>query len=113
MQSRNALSLVTVLTLLLAATLARADVGLFPQRNVNPLLRFENLDDYPDYNFYLKYGHARGNPGASFYLAKVSGANQVRLEGEGERFTSVYLIAVPKADPQPTVGKSHDMDLLR
>jgi hypothetical protein len=94
-----------------------ADAGL-PQPGVTPRFRFENLADYPDYDFYLKYGHGSGNPYASQFVTKVNPATTVALEGNGSRVTPVVLLAVPhgRLTPEPAgasvatswVAKSED-----
>jgi hypothetical protein len=88
----------------IAAESARADMGYIPPVNIH--LRFDNLDDYPDYDFYLKYGIAQGNPYAGLRLMKLTAASTLtKLEGEGRRLTLVYLMAVPRgravAPPPP------------
>jgi hypothetical protein len=81
-------------------TQAWADAGP-PQQDVTPRFRFENLADYPDFDFYLKYGHGPGNPGASPFLTKVTHATTVPLEGKGWRVTPVVLVAVPHGQSAP------------
>jgi hypothetical protein len=82
-----------------------ADVG-FPQSDVTPRFRFENLADYPDHDFYLKYGHGPGNPGASMFVTKVGHQTTVALEGKGPRVTPVVLLAVPHGQPVPEPSRS-------
>ena len=62
---------------------------------------FENLDDYPAYDFYLKYGLANGNPYGAWHLTRVYPAAVTVLEGEGRRLTSVHLLAVPHGQTVP------------
>src|SRR5204862_3053250 len=88
--------------LLLPAGRAQADMGFSFLSNTNPQFRFENLSDYPDHDFYLKYGHSRGNPFAATFVTPVIVGTPTRLEGEGNRFTSVLLIAVPHSAPAPS-----------
>src|SRR5215472_4437469 len=99
--SRGCLSIhgtLMVLALLGGATGVQADMAPGPfdwSRDYDPQLRFENLADYPDFDFYLKYGRSRGNPGRDPHLTRVTSAVTVRLEGSGRRITSIFLIAVP------------------
>ncbi len=71
-----------------------ADMGFGLQSDVTPRFRFENLTDYPEYDFYLKYGHA-ANPQAVGYLTKIPPGVSFSLEGSGSRMTDVTLVALP------------------
>jgi|SRR5579871_2250079 len=69
-------------------------------------LRFENLADYPAYDFYLKYGEGPGNPYADLHQIRIVPGEVIRpFKGTGRR-TSVYLLAVPQGQkpPAPTGG---------
>src|SRR5262245_64876558 len=57
--------------LLASAAGSWADVARSPAADVTPRLRFDNLTDYPEHDFYLKYGRSPGNPYAAGYLPKV------------------------------------------
>jgi hypothetical protein len=77
---------------------ARADMApRFLRRNISPLLRFDNLADYPGYTFYLKYG--RGYEIG--YVTEVTSGVPVHLEGEGDRIFEVVLLAVPHGQSRP------------
>ena len=68
-----------------------------------PAMLFENLADYPAFDFYLKYAVGRGNPYASPHLIPVRpGETLRRLEGRG-RIGEVYLLAAPHGQPSPPV----------
>jgi hypothetical protein len=54
--------LLVVLLTLIATDAVRADVGLLPPDERFPAMRFDNLDDYPKYDFYLAYALGPGNP---------------------------------------------------
>jgi hypothetical protein len=94
--------------LLLPAAPARADVGFSFLRNTNPQFRFENLSDYPDHDFYLKYGHSSGNPQSAKFVTPVAAGTPIRLEGEGIRLTTVVLIAVRQGAPAPSTKMESD-----
>jgi hypothetical protein len=76
-----------------------ADVA--PLGSVYPRFRFSNLSNYPDYDFYLMYGHGSGNPFAKVFVTPVADQAIVLLEGDGPRVTGIYLVAVPHGDPAP------------
>jgi hypothetical protein len=88
--------------LLCPAAPVQADAGFAFLKNTNPQFRFENLSDYPDHDFYLKYGHSPGNPYAATFVTPVAAGTLTRLEGEGNRITPVILIAVPHGAPPPS-----------
>ena len=67
--------------------------------NLDIRVCIENLDEYPQWDFYLEYGMGRGNPAASPYLTKVGPADSTHLEGHGRGLTEVNLIAVPRGKP--------------
>jgi hypothetical protein len=90
----GALSALAVVILL--AGPARADIGFGPRPTLNIQVRFENLEDYPRYDFYLKYGLGTGNPSGFFHLTRVHPATLTLLEGNGSRMTEVYLLAAPR-----------------
>src|ERR1035438_2742890 len=80
---------------------ARADVGLFPRFDLDLHVCLENLDDYPEYDFYLKYGLSRGSPFASLRATEMKSGVMTKLKGQGDRFTGAYLLAVPRGTPIP------------
>jgi hypothetical protein len=96
-----------VLVFLLPAGAARGDVGpAFLQDATYPAMRFDNLSDYPDFDFYLKYGHARGNPYAGHLGTVRSGDPFREFEGTGRK-TEVYLLAVPHGRKPPPPRNDH------
>jgi hypothetical protein len=71
-----------------------------------PALRFDNLADYPQFDFYLKYARGPGSPYASPHLVPVQSGEAVRVtEGSG-RTTQFFLLAVPHGEkpPAPRAG---------
>lgn len=100
-------------SLSLASRPAVADIG--PYRPLDIRVRFENLADYPAYDFYLKYGLGRGNPYVSLHLTRAESGAERRLEGEGNWMTEVYLLAVPHGQqppPAPPVGTEKGREWL-
>jgi hypothetical protein len=83
---------------------ARPDAG-FPQSNLDIKFRFENLDQFPEHDFYLKYGLSRGNPMAGLRWTKLESGTLTKLEGTGTRVTSVFLVALPRGTPPPPPPK--------
>lgn len=76
---------------------ARGDAlpGL-PQGELIIHICFENLDDYPNYDFYLRYGRSSRNPYADrSTLTRLSSGIPAYLRGEGARISDVYLLVVP------------------
>jgi hypothetical protein len=94
--------------LLLPAAPARADMGFSFLSNTNPQFRFENLSDYPDHDFYLKYGHSSGNPFSAKFVTPVTAGTPTQVKGEGKRLTPVVLIAVPHGGPVPSTQMESD-----
>jgi hypothetical protein len=75
----------------------RADAASpYPVRNTDPHVRFENLDEYPDWVFYLEYQRGNGNPGiATKQTVSLTSAEPVALTGSGRRVVA-YVVAVPR-----------------
>ena len=86
-----------VLLALLVPSVVRGDVGpAFLRDAYFPALRFDNLADYPQYDFYLLYAHGPGNPYASPYINPVHSGEVLRqFEGRG-RIGGARLVAVPQ-----------------
>lgn len=84
---------------------ARPDAG-FPSPSINIKIRFENLDQYPNYDFYLKYGLSRGRPAP--HITKLESGTMTQLEGRGNRVTSVFLVAIAKGAPPPKAEDKQD-----
>jgi hypothetical protein len=82
---------------LLVPAVVCGDVGpAFLQDASFPALRFDNLADYPQYDFYLLYAHGRGNPYTSPYITPVHSGEVLRqFEGRG-RIGGARLAAVPR-----------------
>jgi hypothetical protein len=108
MTARAQAILCVLAVFLVSGTRVWADAGIFPQQDVTPRFRFENLAEYPDFDFYLKYGHGSGNPSARPFLTKVNSATTVTLEGKGPRVTPVVLVAVPHGRQAPQPGRDTD-----
>jgi hypothetical protein len=71
-------------------------------RQVTPYLRFDNLDDYPDYRFYLQYRRGNGNPfAAPLQIVEVTSGQPVPLAGEGRRVADLALLAAPRDQALP------------
>jgi hypothetical protein len=68
---------------------------------VNPKFAFENLADFPRYDFYLKYGRGGSTPWNQLFVTKVNAGPATSLEGKGQRFTEMILIAVPRGEAPP------------
>src|SRR5262245_43048696 len=94
--------------LLLPAARAQADMGFSFLSKPNPQFRFENLSDYPDHDFYLKYGHSSGNPFSAPFVTPVTAGSPTQVKGEGKRLTPVVLIAVPHGGPVPSTQMDSD-----
>jgi hypothetical protein len=95
-----------VVVLLNLPSVLFADMG--PSFNVTPRFRFENLSDYPEYDFYLLYGHGGGNPYGSSFLTKVPRGVSFPLEGTGSKMTEVTLVALPSGRIPPPAKTGQD-----
>lgn len=88
----------------------RADISAPGTHEVTPQLRCDNLDDYPDYRFYLQYRRGNGNPYvAPLQIVEVTAGQPVAVAGEGRRVADLALLAAPRdqalpAFPRDTVG---------
>ncbi len=107
--SMNAKLILPLIALLALPASAWPDAG-FPQPNLDIKFRFENLDQYPDHDFYLKYGLGRGNPQASLRWTKLASGTLTKLEGTGNRVTSIFLVALPRGTPPPPTPKEDRND---
>jgi hypothetical protein len=89
-------------------------VSFFPESDIDIRVRIENLGDYPNYDFYLKYGISPGNPYVGLHLTKVEANTLIQLEGKGRRITEVYLLAVPRGQAAvPPQASPNDDKWLR
>jgi hypothetical protein len=91
--------LLAAVYLSLSPATARADAAPFPYpvRKIDPQVRFDNLDQYPDWIFYLEYRRGNGNPGiATKQTLSLPSAEPVALTGSGRRVVA-YVLAVPRA----------------
>ncbi len=80
----------------------QADVPIPGARQVTPYLRFDNLDDYPDYRFYLQYRRGDGNPyAAPLQLVEVKSGQPVPVAGGGRRIADLALLAAPRDQALP------------
>src|SRR5262249_53038095 len=73
-----------------------------------PTMRFDNLADYPDFDFFLKYGFGNGNPYASPHLIPIRSGEAFRLEGGPRRRTEIVLLAVPRGRQPPSLKDGPD-----
>jgi hypothetical protein len=71
-------------------------------------MRFENLGDYPEFDFYLMYGYGSGNPAASPHLFPVRSGEPFRHPETNGRKGSAVLFAVPHGRQPPAVSREHD-----
>jgi hypothetical protein len=85
---------------------SQGEAYFLPERQLQIQLCFENLDDYPEYDFYLKYGRSAHAPLRHLYLTRVSSGEFVHLEGQGLHLTPVYLLAMPRGQ-QPSLPDKH------
>lgn len=92
------LFIVVVVFLLWSAPSTRAD-GPFAGSPIDIQVQVVNMDDYPGYEFYLKYGLGEGNPYATLHLTKLQPDSPTKLEGNGPRMTEIYLLVVPQGQP--------------
>src|SRR5215470_16298302 len=101
--------LIVALILGLPWAAARADgAPSWFATELTPRLRFDNLDDYPDYSFYLAYGRTGGAP-TYRTLTQVEPGATVLLEGSGRRMVPVILIAVPRGKEMPSLKELVDL----
>jgi hypothetical protein len=69
---------------------------------VTPHLRFDNLNDYPDYRFYLQYRRGDGNPfAAPLQIVEVFSGHPVAVEGRGRHVADMALLAGPRDQALP------------
>jgi hypothetical protein len=82
----------------------RADILSPGTRQLTPQLRFDNLDDYPDYRFYLQYRRGEGNPyAAPLQVVAVVAGQPVALTGGGRNVADLALLAAPRDQPPPAL----------
>ena len=106
----------TISSVLIALTFVGASEAYSPVKKHDLTIAFDNLRDYPDYDFYLKYGH-RENGGYRTLHLKFIGPEPIRLtlrEKEISEVTEFYLFAVPR-DKQVSAppGKGHTDEWIR
>ena len=83
----------TVAAFLALAGPLRADMGFFPAAHLDIQIRFENLDEYPGYDFYVRYGQG----GSWLVMANVLPSKPVHVWNHRVApITPVYLLAVPR-----------------
>lgn len=69
-----------------------------------PAMRFDNLTDYPQFDFYLLYAHGSGNPYASLHCTRIrAGETITQFEGKGRK-GGARLLAVPHGRNPPSVA---------
>ncbi len=92
--------IVLIAMALALAAEARADLPSPVRRDLDIRLCFENLDEYPEYDFFLRYTLTRGNPaGGPGRFTRVESGSLTRLERTGGRSTDVHLVAVRRSQP--------------
>lgn len=64
--------------------------------------RFENLRDYPDFDFYLAYDRGPRRGDRTAHVTRVVSETITRLEGRGPNLSDVYFLAVPRGIPPPS-----------
>lgn len=102
-RARTCAALAALLVLCTCGT--RADMPLAGAREITPRLRFDNLDDYPDYRFYLQYRRGDGNPyAAPLRVVEVVSRQPVAVEGPGRRVADLALLAGPRDLPPPALA---------
>jgi hypothetical protein len=107
------LTLLALCLALAAASLASADVPLPPDvKYVTPRVRFEGIDKYADYVFFLKYYSGQGNPFASppKYI-EVKNTEAFDMTG-GRRIVNVQLFAVAREDAAKLQAKDASLAWL-
>ena len=84
-----------------------ADAGLpFFRGNVNVDVRFVNLSDFPDFDFYLKSSDISGG-NEPRGLKKITASSSAHLFGRGG-LGFAFLVAVPRGQPLPTPEELRD-----
>jgi hypothetical protein len=93
--------LFAVAILTFSSVTIRADMAPpYPVRKVDPHVRFDNLDEYPDWVFYLEYQRGNGNPSnATKQIIPLTSAEPLALTGTGRR-----VVASVVASPRTQVG---------
>jgi hypothetical protein len=110
---RSAAGEITIVVLALVGSVSavQADAGLPILRVVDDrgsvTLRFDNLAEYPDYDFYLKYGEGPGDPDASPHLVAIRSGEPIQPFHGSRWRTDVYLLAVPHGQKQPVVSPGY------
>src|SRR5262245_20481993 len=90
--------LLAATTMLILPNASRADVlPFFPRDTTVVRLQFKNLDQYPDFDFYVKYG--AGPDHQRFNVAKVSPNSSAQLFSWGRTtLGTASLVAVPRGE---------------
>lgn len=99
----------TILLLLVPVGVIRGDVGPpgFVRDERFPAIRFDNLADYPQFDFYLLYTLGPGNPYGSPHRTRVhSGETVRRFEGKGRKGNAMLLAVSHGQQPPPLVSGS-------
>src|SRR5262249_28977398 len=83
-----------------------ADVAPFPAGQVDLDFVLTNLDEFPKYDFYLKYGVGRNPARYWFHLTRVEAGKVTALEGTGGRHTDIFLVALPRGQAPPALPEN-------
>lgn len=90
--------LLAAMTMLTLPSASHADALPFSHDKVQVLLHFENLDQYPDYDFYVKYG--AGPNHERLELERVGPNSFAQLFSWGRTTLGpAFLVAVPRGEP--------------
>jgi hypothetical protein len=89
-----------IAALLSSVSAVRADMGPSFPGNSDIILevRFDNLGDYPDYDFYLSCPHGWGNPNS---LTKLTAGESSQLKSDNRHSSPIYLVVVPSGKVPP------------
>lgn len=106
MAGRELLVVIASLLVMLPLPEPRADNDGSGVRWLEPRLRFDNLANFPDYVFYLRYRRFEGNPRqGSVHVIPVSASEPILLAGTGLGLRDLVLLAVPRRlTPPPGDG---------
>ncbi len=100
--------LLAALTSTAMTSAALADIPVLGQREITPMLQFENLGDYPDWTFFVQYRRGHGNPyAAPVTLVPVTPGQEVPVAGSGRRLAELQLVAVPREQASDNVGNDN------
>jgi hypothetical protein len=107
-------SVVLGLSILGMPAVVRADMAApfwYGERQSDPRVRFENLSDYPDLDFYLIYQRGSGNPHAAKpQVVKATSEVPTPMSGTGRRIGTVLLLSLPRGESTPILPEGRDWE---